>query len=214
MIFIYSSKSPKADGAQRSRVSVPLPDDPYVAVRQAQLVDTYTESDPEEAPFKANESQPLGSRLPLVSVGVWVLAVRTARMTVCAHPAMSLVHLARVAEVMTFLDSAFRKRYRSSYETPSPSLTLPVQKRHRGTSELILDTDSEGDELGDEDTNEDEEDESLGMDDEREREREEEEEVVPEGQQQAVLVVDTTASWPVGLGYGALRRCEIAMGED
>ncbi|GKD71300.1 hypothetical protein Tco_1325390 [Tanacetum coccineum] len=81
-------------------------------------------------------------------------------MTVYAHPAMSLIHLARVAEVMTFLDSAFRKRYRSSYETPSPSLTLPVQKRHRGTSELILDTDSEGDELGDEDTNEDEEDEN------------------------------------------------------
>nr|GEY61027.1 hypothetical protein [Tanacetum cinerariifolium] len=45
---------------------VPLPDDPYVAVRQTQLVDTDTESNPEEAPSKAEESQPLGSRVPLV----------------------------------------------------------------------------------------------------------------------------------------------------
>ncbi|GJR57659.1 hypothetical protein Tco_1499821 [Tanacetum coccineum] len=65
---------------------------------------------------------------------------------------MSLGHSARVTEAMALSDSPFRKRYRSSYETPSPSpsLTLPVHKRYRGTSELILDTDSEGDELGDE----------------------------------------------------------------
>ncbi|GKD54658.1 hypothetical protein Tco_1288045, partial [Tanacetum coccineum] len=53
--------------AQSSRVPVPLPDDPYVAVRQAQLVDTDTESDPDEAPSEAEESQPLGSRVPLKS---------------------------------------------------------------------------------------------------------------------------------------------------
>ncbi|GKC17776.1 hypothetical protein Tco_1014558, partial [Tanacetum coccineum] len=33
----------------------------------AQLVDTDTESDPEEAPSEAEESQPLGSRVPLMS---------------------------------------------------------------------------------------------------------------------------------------------------
>ncbi|GKD50846.1 hypothetical protein Tco_1279822 [Tanacetum coccineum] len=43
-------------------------------------------------------------------------------------------------------------RYRSSYETPSSSaspassLTLPLWKRYRGTSELILDTKTEGNE--------------------------------------------------------------------
>ncbi|GKA65007.1 hypothetical protein Tco_0764714 [Tanacetum coccineum] len=60
----------------------------------------------------------------------------------------------------------------SSYKTPSPSSspTLPVHKRYRGTSKLILDTDSDGDELGEEDTEEDEEDESSDVDDERERE--------------------------------------------
>ncbi|GJS79335.1 hypothetical protein Tco_0729216, partial [Tanacetum coccineum] len=35
---------------------------------------------------------------------------------------------------------------------------------------------------------------------------EEEEEAAPEGQQQAVSVVDTAASEPLGLGYGAARR--------
>ncbi|GJR15017.1 hypothetical protein Tco_0797669, partial [Tanacetum coccineum] len=42
----------------------------------------------------------------------------------------------------------------------------------------------------------------------------EEEEAVPEGQQQAVLVVGTVVSAPLGLGYGALRRRELALEED
>ncbi|GJW68768.1 hypothetical protein Tco_0123192 [Tanacetum coccineum] len=41
----------QADGAQSSRVPVPLSDDPYVAIRQAQLVDT--KSEPKEAPSEA-----------------------------------------------------------------------------------------------------------------------------------------------------------------
>ncbi|GKF28126.1 hypothetical protein Tco_0094468 [Tanacetum coccineum] len=46
----------QADGAQSSPMPVPLPNDPYVPVRQTQLVDTDTESDPEEAPSEAEES--------------------------------------------------------------------------------------------------------------------------------------------------------------
>nr|GEY42650.1 hypothetical protein [Tanacetum cinerariifolium] len=97
---------------------------------------------------------------------------RTARMTMRVQPSMSSGHSARVTVVMALSDLAFRKRYRSSYETSSPSLTLRVRKRYRGTSELILDTDSERDELGDkdieEDENLDEEDKSegQGLDDE------------------------------------------------
>ncbi|GKG18382.1 hypothetical protein Tco_0372680, partial [Tanacetum coccineum] len=49
------------------------------------------------------------------------------------------------------------------------------------------------------------EDEGLGL---------EEEEVVPEGQQHVVPVVETTAREPLGPGYGALRRHELAIGED
>ncbi|GKE94529.1 hypothetical protein Tco_1579384 [Tanacetum coccineum] len=42
---------------------------------------------------------------------------------------------------------------------------------------------------------------------------EQEEEAVPGGQQQAALVIGTTMSVPLGLGYGALRRCELALKE-
>ncbi|GKE68610.1 hypothetical protein Tco_1526682, partial [Tanacetum coccineum] len=110
-------------------------------------------------------------------------------MTVCAQPAMSLGHSARVAEAMTLSDSAFRKRYRSSYETPSPSPspTLPVQKRYRERERL--------------------EDKSPGLEGMEEK-------VVPEGQQQAVLATDTVMGEPLGLGYGALRCRELAVGED
>ncbi|GKF95000.1 hypothetical protein Tco_0284700, partial [Tanacetum coccineum] len=101
----------------------------------AQLVDTDTESDPEEAPSEEKESQPLVFRVPLMS------------------------------EEFEASDL-----YRSSYEIPSPSSspTLLVRKRYRGTSKLILDTNSEGDELGEEDIKEDE---SSDADDERERVR-------------------------------------------
>ncbi|GKD57854.1 hypothetical protein Tco_1291241 [Tanacetum coccineum] len=83
---------------------------------------------------------------------------RTARMAVRTQPTLSPGMSARIAEAVALSPSSFRKRYSSSYETPSPSssLTLLVRKRYRGTFELILDTDSEGDKLGDEDTKEDE----------------------------------------------------------
>nr|GEU96363.1 hypothetical protein [Tanacetum cinerariifolium] len=167
--------------------------------------------------------------------------LRTAHMTVRANPAMSPGLSTSVTEAMALSDLAFRKRYRSSYETPSPSLPLPAQKRYRGTFEIILDTDSEGDELGDGDTDEDREDKSLDADDEREilddeghclddkvhglddegcglegvgLGLEEEDEVVPKGPQQAVLATNTTMGEPLGLGYGALRRHELAVKED
>ncbi|GKA33034.1 hypothetical protein Tco_0719401 [Tanacetum coccineum] len=136
---------------------------------------------------------------------------RTARMTVRAQPVISLGHSARVAEEMALSDLALRKRYRSSYETSSSSSpALPVRKRYRG-SELILDTDSEEDEIGEEDTDDDE---GHGLDDEGHGLGLKGEEDVPEGQQRAVPVVGATASTPLGLGYGALRRLELAVKED
>ncbi|GJZ71813.1 hypothetical protein Tco_0635664 [Tanacetum coccineum] len=63
-------------------------------------------------------------------------------------------------------------------------------------------------------------DESRGIDDEGHSVEsdglglEEEEEDVPGGQQQAALVVGTTVSAPLGLGYGALRHRELALEES
>ncbi|GJW37999.1 hypothetical protein Tco_0060919 [Tanacetum coccineum] len=64
--YVDSETITQADKAQSSRVPVPLPDDPYIAVRLAHLVDTDTELDPEEAPSEAKELQSLGSRVPLM----------------------------------------------------------------------------------------------------------------------------------------------------
>nr|GEV89911.1 hypothetical protein [Tanacetum cinerariifolium] len=66
---------------------------------------------------------------------------------------------------------------------------------------------------------EDTEDESMDLDIEGEGSEDEgpgsekEEEAALEGQQQAVPVVDTAANEPLGLGYGALRCHELALGE-
>ncbi|GKG29107.1 hypothetical protein Tco_0416472, partial [Tanacetum coccineum] len=83
---------------------------------------------------------------------------------------------ARIAEATSLSPSSFCKRYRSSYEIPSPSssLTLPIQKRYWGTSELVEDTE---DESSDSDTEgEVLEDESPGLEDEGPGSEEEEEE--------------------------------------
>ncbi|GKC44034.1 hypothetical protein Tco_1061756 [Tanacetum coccineum] len=57
------------------------------------------------------------------------------------------------------------------------------------------------------------EEEGHGSEDEGPGSEEEEEEVALEGQQQAVPVMDTTTDEPLGLGYRALRRRELSLGE-
>ncbi|GJV14062.1 hypothetical protein Tco_1359385 [Tanacetum coccineum] len=63
-------------------------------------------------------------------------------------------------------------------------------------------------------------DESRGLDDEGHSVEsnglglEEDEEAVPEGQQQAALVMGTAVNAPLKLGYRALRRRELALEED
>ncbi|GJT96767.1 hypothetical protein Tco_1092285 [Tanacetum coccineum] len=73
---------------------------------------------------------------------------------------------ARIAKAAALSPSSFRKRYRSSYETPSPSstLTLPVRKRYRGASELVEDIEDES--LDSDAEREGSEDEGHGLEDE------------------------------------------------
>ncbi|GKE67886.1 hypothetical protein Tco_1522047 [Tanacetum coccineum] len=81
-----------------------------------------------------------------------------------------------------------------------------------------LTTRVEGPDINDEGHGKD--DESRGIDDEGhnvesdELGLEEEEEAVPGGQQQAASVKGTTVSAPLGLGYRALRRRELALEES
>ncbi|GKE85057.1 hypothetical protein Tco_1558799, partial [Tanacetum coccineum] len=115
---------------------------------------------------------PLTRTLPTPTLTRDSFQRRTARITMHAQPVMSPSHSSIVAEAMALSDSALCKRYRSSYVTSSSpsSLALPVRKRYQDTSDLILDSDSEEDWIGKEDTDEDEghglDDEGHGLDDE------------------------------------------------
>ncbi|GJW70588.1 hypothetical protein Tco_0127505 [Tanacetum coccineum] len=162
-------------------------------VRSLRLLPSDTRTDSSHSSASSDSTTPLSPDHPLTHVSPTPTPTRasfhhrTVRITVCVQPTMSPGHSARVTEAMAVSDSAFRKRYRSSYETPSPSpsLTLQVRKRYKGTSELILDTNSKGDKLGDKDI---EEDESLDANDDRERLDDEglgleEEEAAPEASQ-------------------------------
>ncbi|GKC45123.1 hypothetical protein Tco_1062845, partial [Tanacetum coccineum] len=163
----------QTDGAQSSRVPIPLSDDPIRAVRQSHLVDTNIESGPLEDLRETKIPQPLPS---------------------------------------------------------TPSLVLPSDDLYLiGTSELVEDIKDESSDLdtkreGLEDEGPGLEDEDPRLEDEDPRLEDEghgskdegpgsEEEVAPEGQQQEVLVVDIAADKPLGLGYGVLRRYELALGE-
>ncbi|GKB12085.1 hypothetical protein Tco_0846008 [Tanacetum coccineum] len=229
LVFVDPESSTQADGAQSSRVPVPIPEDPYEAIRQAYLDGTDTEFEPFEDPI---DTETLESPLAIA-------------------PPIPLSE--RVAAMYEF---ALRKRFWSSYES-SQSVSppdLPSRKRYRGTSELVDDSEEDDDEdeeieesmnsdsvsgdaedegptaededpaaedegltarvkgLGMDDVGYGLDDESRGIDDEGHSVGsdglglEEDEEVVPGGQQQVALVVRTAMSAPLGLGYGALRH--------
>ncbi|GKB96506.1 hypothetical protein Tco_0982643 [Tanacetum coccineum] len=131
------------------------------------------------------------SRVPAPLPDGPYVAVRHARLVDTeSEPEEAPSEAEEVTEAMALSDSAFHKRYRSSYETPSSSSStaLPILKREReGSDDEGHGSDDEGRGL---------EGEGLGL---------EEEEAAPEGQQQAVPVVDTAASKPLGLGYGTAR---------
>nr|GEU50826.1 hypothetical protein [Tanacetum cinerariifolium] len=139
LVFVDAEISTQADGTQSSRVPIPLPEDPYEAIRQAYLVRTNTESEPFEGEAETPESR------HTVAPPTFPSLRRNTRMVICVPSAMSPGFSISIAEVAAMSDSAFHKRFRSSYDS-SPSPNFPVQKRYKGTSELILDTNSEEDE--------------------------------------------------------------------
>ncbi|GJR46390.1 hypothetical protein Tco_1314493 [Tanacetum coccineum] len=161
----------QADGAQSSRVTISLPEDPYEAIRHAYLDGTDTKSEPFEDPVDietpespltiAPPTSPSESAPPVL---VPILR-RTARMAVRVPLVLSSGLYASMAEVAAMLESAFRKRFRSSYES-SPSLSpsdLPSRKRYRGTSELVVDSEEDDDDE-DEETEESMDSDSVSKD--------------------------------------------------
>nr|GEU64868.1 hypothetical protein [Tanacetum cinerariifolium] len=154
--------------------------DPYEAIRQTYLVGMDTEFEPYEGEAEtpksphtvapptccveeskgngtsgarstsSNSIAPLSPDHPLThTTHVLVLSLRrTTRLAVHVSPVMS--------HGLSVSDSKFHKRFKSSYDS-LPSPTFLVRKRYEGTFKIILDTDSEGDELGEEEDEEVEE---------------------------------------------------------
>ncbi|GJY79804.1 hypothetical protein Tco_0485605 [Tanacetum coccineum] len=224
-VFVDPKISTKADGAQSSRVPVPLPKDPYETIRRAYLVGMDTKSKPfedhmeteaPESPHTVSSPTSLPDSTPPTLAPI---LYRTTRMVVRVPPAMSLGLSANIAEV----------------------------KCYRGTSELVEDDEKEEDDEEGDDEEEDEEIEesldsnSMSEDAGDEGPTAEDEDpaigdeglaagdedpgigveslslggdaAVPEGQQRAAPVMETTVGEPLRLGYEVLRRREIALGE-
>ncbi|GJT09469.1 hypothetical protein Tco_0856511 [Tanacetum coccineum] len=225
---------PQTDRTQSSRVPIPLSDDLYMAVWQSHLADTDIESrpledlreteisqlllsEPENAPSETKEFEAFESSDTRITSSYSSASSDSTAPLSPDHPltqTSSIPTPTRVSFHPALSPSSFRKRYRSSYETPSPSSssTLPIRKRYQGTSEILKDTkDKSSDSYTKIDGSEDQghglEDDGPGL------EEDEEKKSAPEGQQQVVLVVDTSTDEPLGLGYEALRRRELALGE-
>ncbi|GJX05029.1 hypothetical protein Tco_0190945, partial [Tanacetum coccineum] len=153
-VFVYPKSSSQADGAQSSQVPLPLPEDPYEAIRQAYLDGTDTESEPFEDLIDTETPESPLAIAPPIPLSENTLPVlvpilhRTARMAVRVPYAMSSGLSAGMAEVVAMSESVFCKRFRSSYESsPSVSpLDLPSRKRYRGTFELVEDSEDAKDE--------------------------------------------------------------------
>ncbi|GJZ41216.1 hypothetical protein Tco_0588102 [Tanacetum coccineum] len=142
--------------------------------------------------------------------------LRSARMAVRVPHTMSPGLSTSMTEVAAMSDSTFHKRFRSSYESlPSSSPPdLPSRKRYRGTSEVSEDAEDRGPTAEDEDPAARDKGlvagdkvpgigvESRGSDDESH-------DLDDEGH-----IVEAAVSAPLGLGYGALRRWELALEED
>ncbi|GJZ62416.1 hypothetical protein Tco_0618553 [Tanacetum coccineum] len=217
--------STQADEAQSSRVPVPLPEDPYEAIRQAYLDGTDTKSEPFEDPIETETLESPHTIAPPTSLfestsSTLVLILRkTARMDVRVPPEMSSGLSASMAVVAAMSEFAFYKRFRSSYES-SPSSSPPnllSRKRYQGTSELV-EEDEEDEEiekiLDSNNVSEDAEDDGPIVEDEDPAAGDEglaagDEglgDAIPEGQQRAVSVRGQPSELALGLGMGYETR--------
>ncbi|GKE04019.1 hypothetical protein Tco_1396037, partial [Tanacetum coccineum] len=115
LVFVDPEISTQDDGAHISRVPVPLPEDPYKAIKQAYLDGTDTESEPfedrveietPESPLIVAPPTSLPESTPPTLVSI---LRRTARMAVRVPHAMSSGISASMAEVAAMTESMFLK---------------------------------------------------------------------------------------------------------
>ncbi|GKD86742.1 hypothetical protein Tco_1357896 [Tanacetum coccineum] len=198
LVFVDLESSTQADGAQSSRVPVPLPEDPYEAIRQAYLDGTNTESEPfedlidtetPESPFAISPPIPLSESTPPVLVPI---LRRTARMAERIPHAMSTGLSAGMAEV-----AAMSESLEEDSEEDDDEEDEEIEESMDSDSDAGLTAGVEGPGIDDKGYGLD--DESRGINDEGHSVESDgfglkEEKAVPRGQQQAAPVVGMTGS--------------------
>ncbi|GJT18887.1 hypothetical protein Tco_0877593 [Tanacetum coccineum] len=199
---------------------VPLPEDPYEAIRQAYLDGTDTESEPFEDPVETETPEsPLTvappTSLPVSTSSTLVpILCRTARMAVRLPPAMPPGLSASMADVAAMSESVFLEDDEEEDDEEDEEIEESLD-----SDSVSEDTKDEGPTAEDEDPAAGNEGPSMGVESRGldngghsvERDGlglEEEEEAVPEGQQRAVSVVGATMSTPFGLGTGSGTELE------
>nr|GEY62525.1 hypothetical protein [Tanacetum cinerariifolium] len=199
-VFVDPESSTQADGAQSSRVPLPLLQDPYEAIRQAYLVGTDTESS-----YDSSSSSTLPIKKRYRGTSELILGTDSEKDE----------------------ESEDVEEEGPSAEDKDPAVKdegLAVRVEGLGIDDESYGLDGKSHCVDDESHGLDDEshgldDESYGIDGEGHGIKSDglglrEEEAVPEGQEQAVLVVGTTVSEPLGLEYGVLRRQELVLEED
>ncbi|GJX07404.1 hypothetical protein Tco_0195336 [Tanacetum coccineum] len=207
-------------------MSTPARPDLEISSQTAHLVDTDTESNLEEAPSEpsniritsshssasSDSTAPLSPDHPLTQASPTPTPTRvsfhhrTARMVPRTQHTLSPGMSGRIVEATALSLSSFYKRVHLiilDTKTEDESSDLNAERKGHYLDDKGHGLDEEGHSLDDE--GQGLKDMGPGL--------EEEEEAAPEGQQQAVPVMYTTASEPLGLGYGVLRSCELALGE-
>ncbi|GKE93428.1 hypothetical protein Tco_1574523, partial [Tanacetum coccineum] len=213
--YLVETETPKSPHTVAS--PTPLRDSTPPMRHAEGLVDSDTPG-ARSTPSDSTAPLPLDHPLTHASPTLVPILRNTACMAVRVPLAMSPSLSANIVEVEAMSNLAFHKRFRSSYESlPSSSPPdLPPRKRYRDFDSESGDAEDEGPPAEDDDPAV--RDEGLAAGDEGPGMRDDSlslggDEAVPEGQQRATSVVETTVGEPLGLGFGALRRREIALGE-
>ncbi|GKE67580.1 hypothetical protein Tco_1521741 [Tanacetum coccineum] len=203
-VFVDPEISTQADGAQSPRVRVQFPKDPYEAIRLAYLVETETPESPHTValPTSLPDSTPPTRH----AVGSEDSDTPGARSTPSDSTA-SLLPDHPLTNASPTLVPILRRTARMAVRVPlvlSLGLSASIAERTRVLLQRMrILLQGRGSCCGgrglqyirDESL-------SLGGD-----------EAIPEGQQRAAPVMETTMGEPLRLGYRALRRREIALGE-
>ncbi|GKE73850.1 hypothetical protein Tco_1535891 [Tanacetum coccineum] len=213
--YLVETETPESPHTVAS--PTPLPDSTPPTRHAEDSVDSDT-SGARSTP--SDSTAPLSPDHPLTHASPTLVPIlrRTARMAVRVLPAMSPGLSASIAEVAAMSDSTFLEDDDEEEDDEEDDDEEEDEEIEESSDSDSKSEDAEGEGPTAEDGDPAAGDEGLAAGDEGPSMRGESlslggDEAVPEGQQRAAPVVEKAVGEPLGLGFGALRHREIALGE-